>query len=154
MLVITTNFQYKNFDLSMFFQGALGHYISVDLNPQNAISPTARYDLRWTEENNDANAKVPRLGGSSLNQSMSDYLLKPADYLRLKRLSLGYSLPNHIIQTIGFSKFRVYFAGTNLLTFINKELREYDIDPEMPSGRAGQYYPQQRTLSLGVNISL
>lgn len=153
MIGLSANLQYRQFDLAALFQGALGHYVSVDLDPQDAISPTARYDLRWTEENNDANAKVPRLGGSSLNGSMSDYMLKSANYLRLKNLSIGYTLPGEVLNKIGFTKVRLYFAGTNLLTFVSKNISDYDIDPEMPSGRAGQYYPQQRTLSFGVNVS-
>lgn len=151
---LNTNLAWKNFDLSALWQGALGFYHYVNL-----IQPMATfYDLRWTEESNDPNALVPRLGGAPTNGLYSDYRLKKADYLRLKTASLGYNLPQRWLSKVNISKLRVYVAGTNLLTFSG--LKKYDLDPEVPStpssaGNAGSgwYYPQQKTVTIGANIS-
>jgi hypothetical protein len=49
------------------------------------------------------------------------------------------------------SKLRVYIAGTNLFTL--SSLAKYGVDPEAPEGTPAYYYPQQRTISLGVSIN-
>ena len=67
----------------------------------------------------------------------------------MKVASLGYNLPKHFIEKCKLSNVRLYLSGTNLLTF--NKLGKYGIDPEAPN--VGCYYPQQRTISLGVNVS-
>ena len=142
-------FRYKNFDLTALFQGAFGFMTYVDI--YNTLTAT-KYDLRWTPENNDRNALVPRLGGAASNTWNSDYYYKKTSYLRLKSASIGYELPKQILEKIKFTKVRLYIAGTNLFTLSN--LRKYGVDPEMPGGvGVVKYYPQQRTVSFGANIS-
>jgi hypothetical protein len=145
------SFAYKDFDLSMLFQGALGHYANMKLTPDMATY----YDLRWREETNDRYALVPRLGGAGTNGNYSDYRLKKAGYLRLKTASLGYSLPRKWSHYVNVANLRVFLAGTNLLTF--DKLKKYQVDPEVPtvnnSNNSARYYPQQRTVSLGVTVS-
>jgi TonB-linked SusC/RagA family outer membrane protein len=139
--------KYKNFDLTGLFQGAFGYNTLVNLT----MYPNAtEYDLRWTEQNNNPNALVPRLGGASTNGYTSDYNYKSTSYIRLKTASLGYDFPKRMLEKIGISKLRVYFAGTNLFTL--STLNKYGMDPEIPSGTI-MYYPQQRTFSLGLNVS-
>jgi len=77
---------------------------------------------------------------------------KKASYVRLKALAMGYNLPKGLISKAGIRNLRVYVAGTNLLTV--NPLSKYGVDPEAPSGQAGYYYPQQRTISLGLNVTL
>lgn len=71
--------------------------------------------------------------------------------MRLKSLAIGYNLPKELCTKLFIKQCRVYFAGTNLLTF--DKLGKYHIDPEAPSGQGGYYYPQQKTLSVGLNLS-
>ena len=141
------NLAYKNFDLSGLFQGAAGYHTWVNLMAYSEEN----YDNRWTEENNDPNAIVPRLGGSSTNSWTTDHFYKTAAYLRLKSVNLGYNLPHHWLNKAGLERFRIYFAGTNLLTL--DKLSKYAMDPEAPSGFSGLYYPQQRTMSIGINLT-
>lgn len=136
---------YKGFDLSALFQGAFGYN---QLVASNQLS-TLLYEERWTSINNNSNALFARLGGSSSNSWQSDFASKKAGYLRLKVASLGYNLPKHFIEKCKLSNVRLYLSGTNLLTF--NKLGKYGIDPEAPN--VGCYYPQQRTISLGVNVS-
>ncbi len=150
MLGFSVNLKYKNFDFNSLFQGAFGYYNYVNI-VHSGLMPAIVYDLRWTEENNDAGALIPRLGGSPTNNFVSDYYYKKAGYLRWKTLSVGYSLPKQWVEKMRLQQFRIYFAGVNLLTF--DKLKDYGIDPEAPSGNGAYYYPQQRTLTFGINMS-
>jgi len=145
------NLKYGNFDLSSLFQGAFGYYTNIVLQHGGINYSDVLYKLRWSETNNSADAFIPRLGGSSTNDYPSDHFYKKAAYLRLKSLSVGYVLPKTVLEKLKIQQFRIYLAGTNLVT-LNK-LKAYDVDPEAPSGNAAYYYPQQRTISAGVNLS-
>ncbi|RQP19897.1 MAG: SusC/RagA family TonB-linked outer membrane protein [Parapedobacter sp.] len=151
MVGLRSTLKYKNLDAYFLFQGAMGYHSFVKLDGVGLLAPAALYDLRWTPENNDPKALVPRIGGAASNYLFSDYYLKEAGYLRLKVLSVGYTLPEAWLNTAGLTNLRIYFAGTNLLTF--DRLKAYGIDPEMPSGHSTAYYPQQRTLSFGLSAS-
>lgn len=141
--------QYKQFDFAAQFQGAFGYYTDIVLANMSDV----KYENRWTPENNDPHALVPRLGGAPTNLNFSDFFYRNAGYLRMKTASLGYNLPKRWLDKTGFSQVRIYSAGVNLLTF--SKLGKFGIDPESPSqgGQVGWYYPQQRTISCGVNIS-
>ena len=149
MFGFNTNFKYKDFDLSALFQGAFGYYKDINVS-LGSVYTTVLYDERWTEQNNNPNALVPRLGGRGAG--FSDYRYKKAGYLRLKTFSLGYNLPQRWAQAAKLAQARLYVAGTNLVTF--DKLKKYGLDPEAPSGMSGSfYYPQQRTISVGANVS-
>ncbi|MDR1381836.1 MAG: TonB-dependent receptor [Tannerella sp.] len=145
------NASYGNFDLTALFQGAFAYYTDIWLLRSIRVYSEEVYNLRWTEEKNNTDALVPRMGGSGLNAEASDYRYKKAGYLRLKNASLGYNVPKALLSRVALEQARIYLSGTNLLTF--DRLKKYSIDPEAPFGNAGYYYPQQRTLSLGINVS-
>ncbi len=152
MLGFDINIKYKMFDLSALFQGAFGYDKYINIGRMSSFLTNAEtYKLRWTSANNNPDALVPRLGGAASNGLFSDYFFKNAGYLRLKSINIGFNMPKHWLQKTKISGFRFYIAGTNLLTF--DKLREYQIDPESPSGEFGYYYPQQKTKSLGINIT-
>ena len=146
------NLKYKNFDLQSLLQGAFGYYTNVNTNLGGINFSQVIYNERWTPQNDNASAAVPRLGGASTNDLFSDFYYKKAWYVRLKTFALGYNLPHTWLNQVNIKNVRVYLAGTNLLTL--NPLAKYDIDPEEPSGNAGYYYPQQRTISLGLNVTL
>ncbi|MDR0395236.1 MAG: TonB-dependent receptor [Tannerella sp.] len=145
------NAKYKNFDLTALFQGAFDYYTDVWLLKSIRVYSEEVYNLRWTEAKNNTDAPVPRMGGSSLNGEASDYRYKKAGYLRLKNAQLGYNIPNVLLKRASIDRAKIFLAGTNLLTF--DRLKKYSIDPEVPFGNAGYYYPQQRTISVGINVS-
>jgi TonB-linked SusC/RagA family outer membrane protein len=148
------NLAYKGFDFSALFQGTARRDVLINLHmANNGNNPKSLYDLRWTEDNNDKWAKVPRiyLGPKANNEYTSDYWIKNGSYLRLKTLNLGYNLPQKWMSQIGFNQVRLYIAGTNLFTISG--LKKYGLDPETPSNiRVGFYYPQQKTYSFGMNL--
>ena len=153
---INGNIQYKNIDMSLLFQGAFGYSTNVDMQ---SVPTDLSYQKRWTEDNNDPNALVPRIGGSSTNSYFSDYRLHNTSYIRLKNASIGYNLPSKLLSKYNIQKVRIYLAGTNLLTF--SSLSKYGVDPEVPDGTGPTgmpvstvyYYPQQRTFSIGLNLT-
>jgi TonB-linked SusC/RagA family outer membrane protein len=148
MFGLSFNISYKNFDLSGIMQGAAGYYTWVNM----IFNSAQYYDNRWTEENNNINAFVPRLGGAATNSWTSDHAYITAAYLRLKSINLGYTLPQNWLKKAGIEQCRFFVAGNNLLTF--DKLKKYAMDPEAPSGYSGLYYPQQRTISFGINLTL
>ncbi len=149
-------FKYKNFDLNCLFQGALGYYSDVDLL---SVPTDFAYKHRWTQENPDPNALIPRIGGSSTNGYLSSYRLHKTSYIRLKNASIGYDVSKKLINKLNIQRLRVYVAGTNLFTA--STLGKYGVDPEVADGNGPSgmpiatvyYYPQQRTFSVGVNLS-
>jgi hypothetical protein len=70
--------------------------------------------------------------------------------LRLKNSALGYTFPKKWVEKAGIEKLRLYISGANLFTL--STLNKYNIDPELPDGSADRYYPQQRTISFGLNL--
>ena len=140
------SFMYKGFDLVMLFQGAFGYSASS----RHVYTTLFTFNERWTEAKNDPGALIPRPGGSGSNGWSSDYWIKSVYYLRLKNIALGYTFPKQWIGKAGIEKIRLYITGNNLFTL--STLNKYYIDPEAPTGTADRYYPQQRTISFGLNL--
>lgn len=154
---------YKNFSLSMLWQGVTntdyqlsGVYDTGVISstvytasfPESGNSPYYRIEGAWTPENTDA--KYPRLStvSNGNNAWQSSWWLVNGEYLRLKNLNIGYSIPQSVLRNTPFSRVNIYLAGSNLLTFSHFKY----IDPESPSVSNG-YYPQQKTYSIGLNVS-
>lgn len=101
--------------------------------------------------NENPNAKYPRLSwnGNSNNNRDSSYWLRNGSYLRLKTLEVGYTLPKNITRILRMNNLRVFFIGTNLLTFSSFKLW----DPELGSS-TGQGYPLTKSCTLGLTIKM
>lgn len=143
---LNPSFRYKGFDLDFLLQGALGFDVVASINGNSE----EYYNNRWTEDNNDRNAIIPRLGGAGSNGWISDYRLVKGDYVRLKSVNIGYTFNKELLGSSGIESLRLFASGVNLLTF--SALNKYSLDPEMPSGRGSLYYPQQRNLSFGLTL--
>ncbi|MDR3351294.1 MAG: TonB-dependent receptor [Prevotellaceae bacterium] len=156
-----------NFDIDLFFQGVgkRDYWANSDLVLPLFNRADALYGQQmdyWTPENTDAyfpNPYYPHasaaLGawapGSNNFVAQSRYLLNMA-YLRLKNLTLGYTLPLNLTQKIGIDKVRVYFSGQNLFEFKDSRL---PVDPEINETEAqwGRTYPYPRTISFGLQVN-
>lgn len=149
----SAGFTYKDFDFSFLLQGASRSSVSsntlLQIGNVNGI-PAAIHLKRWTPENRD-NAEYPRLGGVSFDSST--FWLRPADYLRLKNVELGYHLPKSFTQRLKLKDIRFYANGLNLLTF--NKLKIYDVDPESKRGsvEAYQNYPQMKIVNFGLQVT-
>lgn len=141
--------KWKNVDLSALFQGSFGYSSYIDLE---SAPTTLKFENRWTEEENNKWSLVPRPGSEvTSNWWTSDYRTHDAWYLRLKSLSIGYELGKKALDATKLAKLRFYLAGTNLFTITN--LSKYGVDPEAPEGTPAYYYPQQRTISIGLSLT-
>jgi len=151
----TINMDYKGFDFTMFAQGVAGNKIFQGLRRLDILSANypAKALGRWHGEGTSTD--YPRLTNSDPNgnfSNMSDFYLEKGDYLRLKVVQLGYTLPNRLFSKIGLSRFRVYVTAENLLT-----LTQYTgYDPEVGGGIFGidrGQYPQARSILGGIQLS-
>lgn len=141
---------YKNFDLSILFQGATGGELRVATDESGAIGNYLLdfYENRWTVDN-PSNVH-PRITDRSdqYYSNNNTYWLRSTDYIRLKNVELGYNLPSELLEKIKISNLRVYLSGLNLLTW--SKVKVYD--PEA-TNQLGQYYPQARLVNAGVMVS-
>ena len=162
----TFNGAWKGIDAAVLIQGALGRDVALTGVYNSGImdntsmtkpfyhggnSPKYLVENSWREDNTDG--EFPRLAvvtASSSNAFSSSYWYRKGDYVRLKSLQIGYTLPQRWTETIGLENLRIYAEGQNLFTF--SQLTKYNIDPEQP-GVSNGYYPQQRIISMGVNLT-
>ncbi|OJJ21894.1 hypothetical protein BKI52_14490 [marine bacterium AO1-C] len=156
---ITMGASYKNFDLSMFWQGVQGNdvfnaVIRYDFSTTNRLATRLGY---WNGQG--STNTEPRLTASDPNQNarISDRFVEDGSYLRLKNIQIGYTLPAPILSKIKVSKLRVYIAAQNLFTITGYK----GLDPEIGAGADGVldlgidrgFYPQARMFLTGVSIT-
>jgi TonB-linked SusC/RagA family outer membrane protein len=146
---ISATANYKSFDFSMFWQGVLKKYHTLDgalmegPNWGNFI-PAVMARETWHPTRNPEGTWPVVTYGNSWNLVEADFWLQDAKYLRLKNIQLGYTIrPSKYISNL-----RVYLSGENLLTFSPTEL----FDPETPRGRS-QFFPHSKVFSAGVNVT-
>ena len=151
---ITLTGAYKGFDIQALFQGNYGRTdLWLDDLNTNTI-PQDRYAFQqfhwndtWSLDNR--NASLPRIvtgNQGSRNREESTFYAYNTNYLRLKNLQIGYSIPERYMQKIGFNRARIYLSGENILTMTPWK----GIDPEKPHGN--DFYPLVKTYSVGLNI--
>lgn len=156
---------WKGFDLDVFFQGVGKREMWVTGNMvlpgwQGTEANFAHTLDYWTPENTDA--FYPRAinynNTKQWNYQVNDRYLLNMAYLRLKNLTVGYTLPARLTRKAYISRLRVYFSGENLFEF--DKLGNNPIDPELAhtdltanDARAfGRTYPYRRTLSFGIQL--
>jgi TonB-linked SusC/RagA family outer membrane protein len=150
----TINMNYNGFDLMAFAQGVAGNKIFQGLRRLDIL--TSNYSTkalgRWHGEGTSTD--FPRLTDSDPNgnfSKMSDFYLENGDYLRLKIVQLGYTLPGRLYNKVGISRIRAYVTAENLLTLTNYT----GYDPEVGGGVFGidkGQYPQARTFIGGIQL--
>lgn len=154
------SFDWKGFDFSFMFQGVAGNYI-YNGTKQMAMNGRADMgnlisDVYDTWDFNPSGSKYPRLGLVDDNNGnyvkFSDVFLEKGDYLRLKNITLGYTLPKHVTRHIGLEKgsLRVYMSIDNVATITGYS----GIDPEVGNyGIDSGVYPVSRFFNFGVNVN-
>ncbi len=155
---ISSNFQYKNFDLSILFQGALGgeRYLRPTFSLEGNYLRSF-YDNRWTP--NNSTSEFPRIfDGKSAYWSnpvgiYNTFFVRKTDYMRLKNVEIGYNLPQSLSNRFKIENLRVYVSGLNLFT-IAPDLKDFDTDPEQSIRNQfyGESYPLQMIINFGINI--
>jgi len=144
---------YKQFDLSILFQGATGAIRYFDTESGD-IGNYVKYDFtdRWTPENPDAQKPrtYNRMDEYWKSNESTQYVLN-ADYVRLKNLVFGYTLPETVNRKLGISAFRIFVSGYNLLTY-SPGLHDYDPETVTAGVYGGTYMPQ-RVINGGITLT-
>ena len=157
---LNINMEYKDFDLTVFFQGVQGNDIfnqkkyTYYFDYSNNVVKDALNG--WTKTNKNTGIPIMKTQNTSGGNSLpSEFYVEDGSYLRLKNLQLGYSLPKKWLEAIRFNKLRVYAGVQNLFT-----LTKYSgYDPEVSSnvlfsrGIDISSYPNARTFTFGFNAS-
>lgn len=147
---LSLNAGYRNFDLSVLFQGAAGgvHYLNTESGEiGNFLADFA--ENRWTEDNpSTTHPRTWNRGDEYWSSNQNTYFLRSTDYIRLKNLEVGYNLPSELSNRMGIQRLRVYASGFNLLTWDKLKV----MDPEATSS-SGQYYPQKRVFNFGLSLT-
>ncbi len=155
---LNIDIDFRNWDLNMFWYGSFGNDIFTGGRRRHDLSmPNWQDDVldRWTEEN--PSTDHPRVTIDDPNGNYvrpSDFFIEDGSYVRLRNISLGYTLPGSFTDMIGASRLRVYAAAQNLLTFTGYSGH----DPEIGSSWAldvgidRNIYPQARTITMGINL--
>ena len=146
--------QWKGIDLSLFFQGVGKrdlYYSGAGARPlvQNSTIFKSQLDT-WSPENPDA--EYPLLlvdaGSTNMNNIVSSFWIKSGAYLRLKNLTVGYTLPKKWTNRVSIDNLRLYFTASNLFT-INSGYKGYDPETGVTSGAM---YPVMKTFNFGINL--
>ncbi|HRL70555.1 MAG TPA: TonB-dependent receptor [Flavobacterium sp.] len=159
MAGLTNTMNYKGIDFSFTFQGEWGASIYNSAGKYQSVSAdyfdnqTTDQLKRWQKPGDITNVPQARLYGSNGTGESTRFLDK-TDFVRLRNLTIGYSLSGNAIKELGMSSVRLYATGVNLLTFTNYN----GYDPEArrdDTGIGEEFYstPPARTIALGVNIN-
>ena len=153
--------QYKDWDLSMFWQGVQG----VDVNCYDYKTQSDFWSNSYSEVNlpymnkgtrvldawSPANpgSNIPALTTSDTNNEgrVSSYYIENGSYVKLRTIQLGYNLPKKVTEKLCMDRIRLYASAQNLLTI--KSNKFTGADPENP----GFNYPIPLNLTFGINVS-
>ena len=157
----TNNFEYKGFDLNVFFQWSYGNDVlnanrlmfESGFQKKRELNQYASYADRWTPEN--PNSNIPAATNSSSNLVISSRVVEDASFLRLKAVTLGYTVPKNFLKRFKIDNARLYVAAQNLWTITGYT----GYDPEVSIREGGltpgldfSSYPRALSVSFGINL--
>ena len=161
----TNNFEIYNFDLSVFFQWSYGNdvmnanklFFESGFNKKKDLNQYASYSDRFIlSDPSTHGSNIPVLSTSGSNNVISSRIVEDGSYLRLKTVSLGYTIDPKITRKAGISKARVYVSAQNLFTLTNYS----GYDPEVSTRNSAltpgldfSAYPRSRSFNMGVNVN-
>ena len=179
---ITNDFYFRSFDVSVFLNGSYGndifsqvrrfteadHYWRAHARTLNEYARIGMIDNpnATPEEINNAGISevyiinpetdMPRLGGANNNARISDRFIEDGSYIRLRNLTVGYTLPADLLNRFNIRTMRVYFSGQNLLTITGYSGHDPEVgsdtqDPLLFGVDIGNY-PSQRIFTFGLNF--
>lgn len=150
---------YNDFDLNFSFQGSYGGKIFNALNQQLEISTlgtnaASTLNDRWTTTN--PSNEIPRASSSPLG-IVSERYVEDASFLRLKLITLGYTLPKSVSKKLGTKSVKIYVSAENLITWTkytgyDPEVSSYEQNNLYPGIDFGSY-PNSKTFISGINVT-
>ncbi|MBS7256077.1 SusC/RagA family TonB-linked outer membrane protein [Flavobacterium branchiicola] len=161
---INNDFRYGNFDLNIFFQGAFDYSV-YNMTAMVGESSTSTDALnRWVAGTNE-NTDIPRDGyyKSKYGSYVNSKFVEEASYLRLKNVSIGYSIPESVLKQAKFiDSIRLYAIGQNLLTITNYSGNDPEVNGHTSTATAQNLgggidfnsFPASRTFILGIKVAI
>lgn len=163
---LNLDFAWKNFDVNILLNGAAMYSLKYDglyttmLGIEGAHNAPKYMLDRWHRadiydpDSEWIPGNWPAMRKSSDVHSVyndSDFWRKKGDYLRLKSLEIGYTIPDSVLRKVKIQKARIYVNGYNLFTICDPFLKPFD--PEKGDGGYTYSYPLSRLFNFGVNIT-
>ncbi|RXK83898.1 SusC/RagA family TonB-linked outer membrane protein [Filimonas effusa] len=158
------DFRYRSFDLNIFFQWSYGNDIingnryifEGNMLGRSNLNQFASYNNRWSPENTVATTPRVNGGGPTTPTGGNSRVVEDGSFLRLKTVSLGYTIPTKTLDKIHIKSCRVYVSAQNLITWTNYS----GIDPEvsvfnnvLTPGFDYSAYPRPRLVTFGLNVN-
>lgn len=146
---MNNHFSYKNFDLSVFLYSRVGQTIESEADGNykiNAIENTAKVDY-WTPTNPTNSHPRPDSNKNANSQYMSTLYYRDGSFLKIRDITLGYTIPQKILNHTPFSSVRLYSTLKNFFTF--SHLGSYD-----PERGGSMSFPMMRQATVGINVTL
>ena len=148
--------QYKNWDLTMFWQGVQGVDVISDLKKETDLwagvnvanlNKGQRLLDAWSPSNPDSN--IPALSTYNNNNEtrVSSYYVENGSYLKLRNIQIGYNVPKSLANKLYMERLRLYLSAQNLLTIKSKDFT--GVDPE----NANFGYPIPVNVTFGLNVT-
>ncbi len=157
---LTNNFSYKNFSLNVFLQGVQG----TNIFTASRIELEGLYDYtnqstdvlrRWTKAGDQTDIPSATMGSTD-NSLVSSRFVEDGSYLRLKSVTLNYSVPAQLLKAASISRLNVYVTAQNLLTATKYKGFDPEVSVDSPNGPSMGIdygtYPQSRTFTFGINV--
>ncbi|WP_020529729.1 TonB-dependent receptor [Flexithrix dorotheae] len=156
------DFSWKGFDMNIFFQASKGNdiysYTLMELDKLSGGRNATKNALnRWTPTN--TNTDVPK-AAAGRGYKPSTRWIYDGSYVRLKNISLGYNLPNSILEKAKIRRLRIYVSAQNILTFTDYEGVDPEVNYRTDGGTNGNRnvgldygsYPNAKSYSIGLNV--
>jgi len=162
---LNVDFNYKNFDLSLFFNGVQ----NVDLyNQYRSRAGMAAGDVTtkdenklrevqdfWTPENKSNTQTRIALNDDNINSRTNSWWIENGSYLKLRNVQLGYTFPSAITSRMNIQNLRIYIGGVNLFTITKYEGYDPEFSSTNPLSTNVDFgtYPVPRTFNVGINLN-
>ncbi|GAB3988733.1 TonB-dependent receptor [Spirosoma daeguense] len=158
---LSQSFQYGNFDLSLLLQGVQGRDVIQGILRQHFGAQNTSHQVyknTWDPASPDVETRFPRLGagGYTPSNQLTDRQVFDGSFLRVRNLTIGYTLPANVLQRLKLQRMRVYLTGQNLFTFTSYP--GYDPEASINTGSLitpgvdQSTYPGTRVFTGGLTI--
>jgi len=155
---LNATFEFFNFDVQLFFQGVFGNEIYLFPRTERAFynRPLYMYEESWTgEESPNEGLRAFSAETVGDNKRASDFWVYDGSYVRLKQLSIGYTIPNKISSKALIQKFRIYFSANNVFTFTKYPGNDPEVGGNSDANSVGidfSMYPSPKSYIVGLNL--
>ena len=148
--------EYKNFDITAFFQGVQGVDIISDLKKETDIwaglnigylNKGSRLLNAWSPTNPNSNIPAVTLSDNNNEKRVSSYWVENGSYLKLRTVQLGYNVPKAFVQKLAMERLRFYLSAQNVFTLKSSSFT--GVDPENPN----YGYPIPLNITFGLNVT-